>query len=115
MKGILKRLLIVFLVIIGILVYAYQIYLFHLLGVYLNIRPGEVVNVLAVLGVFPIWIIIPYYIHALISWIITGKIYGTKEYKKLYNKIKKKKSNKVLKEDVLWQEDYKKALKEVLK
>ena len=115
MKGGLKRLLIVFLIIIGILIYAYQIYLWHLFGEYLDIQAGSDINVLAVLGVFPIWIIVPYYTYALISWIITGKIYGIKDYKKLYNRIKKKKSNKVLKEDVLWQEDYKKALKEVLK
>ena len=99
MKGILKRLLIVFLVIIGILVYAYQIYLFHLLGIYLGIQTGNDVNVFAVFGIFPLWIFVLHGIHALISWIITGEIYTTKEYKKLYKKIINYKTIKITKKD----------------
>ena len=87
MFGILKRLSQVLLVITGIAIYFYQIYLWYLLGEYLGVRVGIEANIFALFGAFPLWLFIPYGIHALVSWIIAGKIYTIKEYKKLYKKI----------------------------
>ena len=97
MFGILKRLLQVLLVITGIAIYVYQIYLWNLFGKYLGMwETIEGINIFIFSGVFPIWILIPYGCHALISWIITGEIYTTKEYKELYIKIKRHKIKKVI-------------------
>ena len=105
MFGILKRLSQVLLIIMGIIIYVYQIYFWHLLGEYLGVRGGDEVNTFALFGVFPIWIIIPYGCYALISWIITGKIYTTKEYKKLYEKIINYKTIKTTKKDKAQKQD----------
>ncbi len=93
MFGILKRLSQVLLVIVGIAFYFYQVYLWYNLGVYINEKS------ITLLGIFPLWVFIPYGIHALISWIIAGEIYTTKEYKELYKKIKKYKTIKTTKKD----------------